>query len=756
MKQPPKPSWQKSSSLEKDNFVHHLDSILQEVEIKEDVVNCKNVHCKDPNHIDATDDLILNVLESVEKAAGDCLHQATPPKDKKVPVPGWSMSVKPFKDTAFFWHQVWRSAGKPINTELHRIMKNTRNIYHYHIRKCKKAENAIRRNKLLDACLNGNGEIFKEIKKMRKSKPVVATSMDGTKHDVEEHFKNIYKELYNSVEDEEDMNSLFEKVNSELNFTYIDDVMKVTPDVIKEASSHLKDGKSDPTHSFSSDCIKNGPSRLFYLLSVVMKSFLIHSHVTLYLLLATLVPIIKDKLASISISKNYRSIAISSLFLKLFDWVTLTLFGEKLGLDELQFAYQEGASTTMCTWSVIETIGYFLRNDSEVFTCQTDMTKAFDMIKHSLLFQKLLQAGLSKIFLRLLMVIYLFQYANVRWNGVVSNIFTLCNGVRQGAILSGILYCFYVDNLFKLLRSRTAGCWVNNNYHGMFGYSDDNWVLAPTLSCLKEMMQTIEEYCNSHNLKFSTDPRPQKCKTKCIAYLKKPRTLPSIYLCGNPLPWVTEGIHLGNNICNLYDGMARDIRIKRATYISKNCDLVQEFFFSHPKSKLEANKIFNSHFTGSPIWDLFSPEAIMLENTWNVSFRRMYDLPMQTHRYLVEPVSGQEHVKKQLIKRFLSFIKQIEKSKKMLPIQLLNVIKYDTRSITGCNIRKILLLLKRTKIEDIKQEDIENLEYAVLEKKDGWRVDMIKEISDVKCGQLSVDGFSTDECEEILRYACTS
>ena len=92
----------------------------------------------------------------------------------------------------------------------------------------------------------------------------------------------------------------------------------------------------------------------------------------------------------------------------------------------------------------------------------------------------------------------------------------------------------------------------------------------------------------------------------------------------------------------------------------------------------------------------------------------------------------------------------------MLPIQLLQVIKHDTRSITGCNVRKILLLLKRTKIEDIKQEDIDNLEYAVLEEEEGWRVNLIKEISDVKCGQLSVDGFSTDECEEILRYACTS
>ena len=64
----------------------------------------------------------------------------------------------------------------------------------------------------------------------------------------------------------------------------------------------------------------------------------------------------------------------------MFDWVVLILFGEKLGLDELQFAYQGGASTTMCTWAVIETVGYFLRNGSEVFTCQTDMSKAFVVV----------------------------------------------------------------------------------------------------------------------------------------------------------------------------------------------------------------------------------------------------------------------------------------------------------------------------------------------------------------------------------------
>jgi hypothetical protein len=417
--------------------------------------------------------------------------------------------------------------------------------------------------------------VFSEIKKMRKSTPVVASSMDGVKENIGEHFKDIYKDLYNSIDDKENILNLLEVVNNGINYTHIHDVKKVTPDIVKEAAKHLKDGKSDPVHVFSSDCIKNAPDILFQLLSVVIRSFLFHGHVTIYLLLATLVPIIKNKLASINTSKNYRSIAISSLVFKILDWIILTLFGQKLGLDELQFAYQQESSTSMCTWAVMETIGYFLRNGSEVFTCQTDMTKAFDLVQHSLLFQKLLQEGLSSIFIRILIVIYIFQFANVRWNGILSSIFSLCNGVRQGAILSGILYCFYVNNLFRLLRRRSTGCWMNNNYHGMFGYSDDNWVLAPSLDALKEIMETIEEYCNTHNLKFSTDPNPVKCKTKCIAFLKKERDLPSIYLCGDPLPWVKEGIHLGNYFENKYNGMLRDVKIKRAEYVSKNCDLQQ-------------------------------------------------------------------------------------------------------------------------------------------------------------------------------------
>ena len=164
--------------------------------------------------------------------------------------------------------------------------------------------------------------------------------------------------------------------------------------------------KSDPVFSFSLDCFKK--------LSIILQGFLIHGHLTSILLLATLVPIIKDKLGSMNISKNYRSITISSIILKIIDWVFIILFGVKFGLNDFQFAYQAGCSTTMCTWAVIETVDLFLKAGSEVFTCAMDITAAFDLTLHSLLFRKMIMAGFPTIFIRLFIFIYVNLVANVR------------------------------------------------------------------------------------------------------------------------------------------------------------------------------------------------------------------------------------------------------------------------------------------------------------------------------------------------------
>ena len=80
-----------------------------------------------------------------------------------------------------------------------------------------------------------------------------------------------------------------------------------------------------------------------------------------------------------------------------------------------------------------------------------DCSKAFDTVQHSRLFQKLKDAGLPPIIIRLLISIYRNQEANVKWKSGVSQNFTIKNGVRQGAILSPIIICFYMNELFEEL-----------------------------------------------------------------------------------------------------------------------------------------------------------------------------------------------------------------------------------------------------------------------------------------------------------------
>ena len=328
--------------------------------------------------------------------------------------------------------------------------------------------------------------------------------------------------------------------------------------------------------------------------------------------------------------------------------------------------------------------------------------------------------------------------------------------MRQGAVLSAIFYCIYMNDLFQILRRSKLGCWINGDFFGILGYSDDNFLLAPSLHALQQMLTICENYAKLHDLQFSTDPDPRKCKTKCLAFLKKKKDLPSLLLCGNALPWVSSGKHLGNNLENKSDGLKHDIRTKRAQYITKNNDLAQEFHFCHPVAKFHLNSIYNSSFTGSPLWDLFGREADMLCNTWNTSVRIMFNLNYATHRYFIQPLSNKVHLKNTLMKRFLGFLSQIEKSPKKLPLRLLKLVRADSRSTTGSNLRKIMLLLDKHTIDEVKSKDIDNFEYAPVLPNNAWKINMVKELIEVRENQASIENFSTEELEEILEHLCIS
>ena len=136
-----KPSWAKATPEQRSNFTEDLQQHLVNLAIPASVIDCRDTHCDNEEHKNDCDDFMANIIGCIESTAKETLHCEEEIKDfknkKKQPIVGWNENVRPFRDTALFWNSIWVSCGKPLNNEVHNIRKRTRNVYHYHLRKCR-------------------------------------------------------------------------------------------------------------------------------------------------------------------------------------------------------------------------------------------------------------------------------------------------------------------------------------------------------------------------------------------------------------------------------------------------------------------------------------------------------------------------------------------------------------------------------------------------------------------------------------------
>ena len=103
---------------------------------------------------------------------------------------------------------------------------------------------------------------------------------------------------------------------------------KVNDDLINRALKKLKPKKRDALFDITSDCFMNGPVNLTKHIANLIRIFIIHGCVPQFVLICTLIPLVKD--GRIVNSENYRAIAGGCLLLKFLDTVILLLEGDKL------------------------------------------------------------------------------------------------------------------------------------------------------------------------------------------------------------------------------------------------------------------------------------------------------------------------------------------------------------------------------------------------------------------------------------------
>ena len=194
----------------------------------------------------------------------------------------------------------------------------------------------------------------------------------------------------------------------------------------------------------------------------------------------------------------------------------------------------------------------------------------------------------------------------MKWGSSYSRYFSVSNGVRQGAISSPTLFSVYLNGLIVKLRDSGMGCYIGTLFMGCLGYADDILLLSGSRTGLQVMVDLCAKFAKQKSLKFSTNPNPEKSKTKCVIFSKKLSDriqVAPIILNDNPLPWVPQVKHLGNVLQN-DNSMKVDCNLKRGKFIGKVNSLLQEFHFVKSEVIVKMFNIYVTSFYGSGLWDL--------------------------------------------------------------------------------------------------------------------------------------------------------
>ena len=211
----------------------------------------------------------------------------------------------------------------------------------------------------------------------------------------------------------------------------------------------------------------------FVLLSLLLQCMLSHGIIPEDMGLETITPISKNKHKSCNDSNNYRAITLSSILGKLVDNIILTQNSSVLSTCDLQFGFKNKHSTVQCSFALKEIVQYYSNNKSNVYCLLLDATQAFDRVHYIKLFNTLTRRGMCSLTVRFLIRLYTQQKLRVKCENTFSPEFCIKNGVKQGGVLSFILFTVYFDELLLELKDSGYGCWIGNTFCGALAYADD-------------------------------------------------------------------------------------------------------------------------------------------------------------------------------------------------------------------------------------------------------------------------------------------
>lgn len=405
----------------------------------------------------------------------------------------------------------------------------------------------LKSNSATSHILNDDGELIKD--------PYI------TANKFNDHFCSIHRTATDGIESVSDIhfNRIKHQNQGKLKNQHFN-IPFITCDFVYKQLVHLDASKSTGSDNLSPRYLKIAAPVIAPVLTQIFNLSISNSVFPNSFKTARVIPI--HKKGQKSDHSNYRPISILPIVSLILERHVNIHLKDYLESNSLLYQRQSGfRQNHSCQTALLKIMDDWLdalNNNKISGSLFLDFSKAFDLVDHKILIQKLKLYNIDESWFSS----YLSnRFQQTHYSGAISNKREVISGVPQGSVLGPTLFLIYVNDLPLSLTETTADIFADDTKIGTSSHSLD--ILTNALST---DLLNVQSWCNSNNMSLNIS----KTKLMYISSLRKQPVITNdksaIILDGNNITHSSVEKLLGINICNT---LCWDKQIKQ---ILKTCN----------------------------------------------------------------------------------------------------------------------------------------------------------------------------------------
>jgi hypothetical protein len=338
--------------------------------------------------------------------------------------------------------------------------------------------------------------------------------------------------------------NLINRLENSPTFNNLD--FQITYDEIKNAINRLKNNKSPGIDGIMGEMIKTGHSVFIQMLHKLFNTIFRSKTYPQAWRVGLLTPI--PKKGSPQDMDNYRGIAVNNTLSKVYGMILekrlTTHLDELQTINKCQIGFRKKARTSDHLF-VLHSLTQKYITHGKLYFCFVDFRKAYDWVWRDALLLKILNNNIRGLFYWQIKAMYDKVELAVKKGQFHSNSFTSNLGVKQGDVLSPILFNLFLNDLPDIFDQSCDITTLHDEQVPCLLYADDLVIISKTKEGLQKSLDKLSNYCAKWQLEVNT------CKSQ-VMIMTKSGKIPkeNFTCCGITLQNVKEYNYLGTTISN--------------------------------------------------------------------------------------------------------------------------------------------------------------------------------------------------------------